>query len=93
MFDIFHFTFQQTIPAIGFHVALCGDKSNPPSNIEFDVVLRHYGKCWNRASKMFVAPVTGMYSFLLTIMNHNKVCHEEYCMVVNTTGVILLVIY
>ena len=60
----------QFAPAIGFHVALSHDKSNPPSNIEFDVVLHHYGNCWNSGTKMFVAPVTGMYSFQLTILNH-----------------------
>ena len=62
----------QSAPAIGFHVALSRDKSNPPSNIEFNVVLHHYGNCWNSGTKMFVAPVTGMYSFQLTIMNHNN---------------------
>ena len=73
MFDISGFS-KQVTPAVGFHMAVSRDKSNPPSNIEFDVVLRHYGNCWNGASKMFVAPVTGMYSFQLTIMKsyHKK---------------------
>ena len=53
-------------------MAFSCDKSNPPSNIEFDVVLHHYGNCWNRSSKMFVAPVTGMYSFQLTILTPNN---------------------
>ena len=71
MFDISGFS-KQVTPAVGFHVGLSRDKSNPPSNIEFDVVLHHYGNCWNRASKMFVAPVTGMYSFQLTILTPNN---------------------
>ena len=63
---------KQSTPAIGFHVALSHDMSTARGDIGFNVVLHHYGNCWNGAIKKFVAPVTGMYSFQLTIMNHNN---------------------
>ena len=72
MFEIIHAFFVVKPAAIvGFHVARSRNLINAPTIVEFDSIINHYGNCWNSTTNMFVAPVTGFYSFQMTIMNHN----------------------
>ena len=71
-------------PAIGFNVALNKNQANAPATIEFGDIVSHYGNCWNSATNTFIAPITGLYSFHLNIMNYNdrktawaKIMHEN----------------
>ena len=66
----FFVAFKVPAPPTGFHVALSHPQSLH-STVAFDSIISHYGNCWNSNSKMFEAPVTGLYSFHVTIMNHN----------------------
>ena len=54
---------------IGFDVGLSKSQSTSPATMEFYDIINHYGQCWNSATNMFVAPITGLYSFQLTLMN------------------------
>ena len=71
-------------PAIGFNVAPNKNQANGPATLEFGDIVSHYGNCWNSAVNAFIAPITGLYSFHLSIMNYNdkktafvKLMHED----------------
>ena len=61
-----------TRPAVGFQAAL-GKRHTPSSKIAFDKVFYNYGNHWNNVTHTFKAPVKGLYSFTLTIMNGNRI--------------------
>ena len=57
--------------------------------MEFDVIIHHYGNCWNSSIKMFVAPTTGLYAFHFTLLsggttaaayNQAQIMYENQCL-------------
>ena len=55
--------------AVGFHVAITSVSLNAPKTIPFNKILQNSGNGWNQATHKFVAPVGGLYSFTLTVLN------------------------
>ena len=58
--------------AVGFHVAFTSRSSNAPKTIPFDKILYNSGNGWNQPTHKFVAPVRGLYSFTLTVLNERS---------------------
>ena len=58
--------------AVGFHVAISVSSLNAPKIILFDEILYNSGNGWNQSTHKFVAPVRGLYSFTLTVLNEQN---------------------
>ena len=58
--------------SVGFHVAISGSSIHAPKTIPFDRILHNSGNGWNRYTHNFRAPVRGLYSFTLTVLNEGN---------------------
>ena len=57
---------------VGFHVAISVSSLNAAKTIPFNRILYNSGNGWNQSTHKFVAPVRGLYSFTLTVLNQQN---------------------
>ena len=57
---------------VGFHVAITSWVLNESTTIPFNRILYNSGNGWNQSTHKFVAPVRGLYSFTLTVLNQKN---------------------
>ena len=58
--------------AVGFHVKILTWSLGGPKIIPFNQILQNSGNGWNQSTHKFVAPVRGLYSFTLTVLNERS---------------------